>query len=74
MFQGRNLLDLPEDQMRDVRGAGRRIHLDQRATVTAAAPVELANAARDEIHENAGIPHLLQGFSAKFDVHDNRFD
>ena len=43
---------------------------DQRAADGAAAGVELAHAARDEVDQNVGVANLLQSLFAEFSVQD----
>src|ERR1039458_9173366 len=54
---------------RDVGQAHARGHDHQRTAQAAAPGVELAHAARDEVHQHVGVAHFFHGTFAKFSVH-----
>src|SRR5271156_3432133 len=54
---------------RDIGQTQRADVVNERLAETAAARVELAHTARNEIHENIRVPDLFQCFFAEFSVH-----
>ena len=64
---------LEDFRQRDVGQTHAGGHIHERTPQAAAAGIELAHAARDEIHEHVGVAHFFHGTFAKFSVHNVLF-